>query len=294
MFALGAGRPWREDLEARMSAGDTLSDAASRVVQATRDGADSRPMDWAARLGLTARGVVYLLLGLVAILVARGARAEVDQKGVMQQVIARPFGGAVIALLAMGFACYSLWRLSEAVFGVTGEKPGPGPRIKSLARGLIYGFFAVTAVALLFGSKSSQATQQKTLTAQVMAHPGGRWVVGIVGAVVVVVGLTLVVEGLRLKFMRYFPAGSISPRLRSTVRNLGRVGTVARGLVFALAGALVVSAAWTYQPAKAGGLDVALKTLREQSYGPVLLLLAGVGLMIFGLYGLAEARYRRV
>jgi hypothetical protein len=249
---------------------------------------------WAARLGLTARGVVYLLLGLLAVLVARGARAEVDQKGVMEQIIARPFGGVLVALLALGFACYSLWRLSEAAFGVSGEKPGAGPRIKSLFRGLVYGFFAVTAVALLFGSKSSQATQQKTLTAQTMQHQGGRWVVGLVGAVVVVVGLALVVEGLRLTFMRYFPAASLSPGLRAAVRQLGRVGTVARGLVFALAGALVVSAAWTYQPAKAGGLDAALKTIREQSYGPVLLGLAGVGLMIFGVYGLAEARYRRV
>ncbi len=277
-----------------MSTGNSVSAAASRVVDATKEGVDSRPIDWAARLGLTARGVVYLLLGLLAVLVARGARAEVDQKGVLEQVIARPFGGAVVALLALGFACYSLWRLSEAVFGVTGEKPGPGPRIKSLVRGLVYGFLAVTAVALLFGSKSSQATQQKTLTAQVMAHPGGRWVVALVGAIVVVVGITLVVEGLRLTFMRYFPAGSMSAGLRSAIRQLGRIGTVARGLVFALAGALVVSAAWTYQPAKAGGLDAALKTLREQSYGPVLLGVAGVGLMIFGVYGLAEARYRRV
>jgi Domain of Unknown Function (DUF1206) len=277
-----------------MSAGDTMSGAAARVVDATKAGADSRPVDWAARLGLTARAVVYLLLGVLALLVARGARAEVDQKGVLEQIIARPYGGAVVAVLAAGFACYSLWRLSEAAFGVTGEKPGPGPRIKSLARGLVYGFLAITAVALLFGANSSQATQQKTLTAQVMAHPGGRWVVGIAGAVVVVVGLTLVVEGLRLTFMRYFPAGSMSPGLRSAIRQLGRIGTVARGLVFALAGALVVSAAWTYQPAKAGGLDAALKTLRGQDYGPVLLGVAGIGLIIFGLYGLAEARYRRV
>ena len=110
-----------------MSAGDTLSGAATSLVQATKNGADSRPVDWAARLGLTARGVVYLLLGLLAVLVARGARAEVDQKGVLEQIIARPFGGAVVALLALGFACYSLWRLSEAVFGVDRREAGAWP-----------------------------------------------------------------------------------------------------------------------------------------------------------------------
>jgi hypothetical protein len=238
--------------------------------------------------------VVYLLLGVLAVLVARGSRAEVDQKGVLQQVIARPYGGVLVALMALGFACYAVWRLSEAAFGVTGEGHKLGPRLQSLVRGLIYAFLAVTAVALLLGSRTSQSTQQKTLTAQAMAHPGGQWVVGLVGALVVAVGLVLVVDGLRLKFMRYFPAGALSPGARSFVRQLGRIGTVSRGLVFALAGALVVQAAWTYQPAKAGGLDVALKTLREQPYGPLLLSVAGVGLMIFGLYGLAEARYRRV
>jgi hypothetical protein len=132
------------------------------------------------------------------------------------------------------------------------------------------------------------------LSARVMAHTGGRWAVGLVGAIIVLVGITLVVEGLRLKFMRYFPVGSMSPELRSAIRQLGRIGTVARGLVFALAGFLVVVAAWTYQPAKAGGLDAAMKTLRDQPYGQVLLWAAGIGLMIFGIYGLAEARYRRV
>lgn len=277
-----------------MSAGDAVRTAASGAVEMAKDGADSRPLNWAARLGLTARGLVYLLLGVLAVLVARGARAEVDQKGVLQQIIARPFGGFVVAALAVGFACYALWRLSEAAFGVTGEKPGPGPRLKSLGRGLVYGFFAVTAFGLLLGPGGSQATQQKTLTAQVMQHAGGRWLVGLVGAFVVVLGVTLVVEGLRLKFMRYFPAGALSPAVRAGVRQLGRIGTVARGLVFALVGVLVVSAAWTYDPAKATGLDGALKTLRDRPYGPLLLGLAGVGLMVFGVYGLAEARYRRV
>lgn len=277
-----------------MSAGGTINQVSSSAVDAARDGADSRAVDWAARAGLAARGVVYLLLGLLAWLVARGAQAEVDQKGVLQQVIARPYGGFVVGLLALGFGAYALWRLSEAAFGVTGAKPGAGPRLQSLARGLVYAFFAVTAMGLLLGSRTSQAGQQRTLTAQVMQHPGGRWLVALVGVAVVAVGLMLVVEGLRLTFMRYFPAGALSPGVRTAVRQLGRIGTVARGAVFALAGALVVSAAWNYKPADAGGLDGALKTLRDQAYGPWLLGLAAIGLMIFGVYGLAEARYRRV
>jgi Domain of Unknown Function (DUF1206) len=273
----------------------TLASSAGRTAgMAARDAANSRPMTWAARAGLTARGLVYLLMGVLALLVARGGRAEVDQKGALAQVLARPYGGWVVGLLALGFACYALWRLSEAAFGVTGEAPGLGPRLKSLARGAIYGFLAYTAISLLQGSRAAQSSQQRGYAAQVMAQPGGRWAVGIVGAGIVLAGAVMVLEGVKEKFMRYFPASALQPWSRTLVRRLGKIGTVARGLVFALAGVLLISAAWTYDPAKAGGLDGALKTLRDRSFGGLVLGVAAAGLMAFGLYGLAEARYRRV
>ncbi len=277
-----------------MSPAGTVQGVAREVVSAVRDAADSRPLGWAARLGLTARGVVYLLMGLLAVLVARGATAEVDQKGALAQVVARPFGELLVAVMAAGFAGYALWRLSEAAFGVSREGRRVGPRVQSLGRGLVYVGLALSAVALLRGSQTSQATQQQTLTARTMEQPGGRWLVAAIGVVILGVGLALVAEGVRLRFMRYFPVGALSPGVRHAVRVLGAVGTVARGLVFALTGGLVVVAAWTYDPAKASGLDGALKTLRDQPFGPLLLTVAGAGLVAFGLYGLAEARYRRV
>jgi len=273
----------------------TVSRSAGHLVgAATEQAANIRPMNWAARAGLTARGLVYLLMGLLAVLVARGGRAQVDQKGALAQVLAKPLGGWVVGLMALGFAGYALWRLSEAAFGVTGEGPGAGPRLKSLARGLIYGFLAYTSVSLLQGSRVAQSKQQQGYAAQAMAQPGGRWAVALVGLAIVGVGVVMVIEGAKQKFMRYFPADALTGKTRDSVRRLGTVGTIARGCVFALTGVLVVSAAWTYDAAKAGGLDGALKTLRDQPFGGLLLGLAGVGLIAFGVYGLAEARYRRV
>ncbi|PVU81186.1 hypothetical protein DDP54_17795 [Cellulomonas sp. WB94] len=269
-----------------------MTSEGARIVGAGRAASKSRQMEWAARAGLTARAVVYLLIGVLAVLVAQGRPAEVDQKGALAEVISHPFGGWLVGLAAAGFAGYALWRLSEAAFGVVGKGRAVGPRVQSFARGLIYAFLAFSAISLLQGSNTGQSTQQKGYAAAVMAHPGGRWLVGIAGAVVVGVGVALVIEGLRLTFMRNFSA--LPARVRTLVTQLGRVGTTARGLVFALAGALVVAAAWTYDPDKAGGLDGALKTLRDQPFGPVLLTLVGLGLVAFGLYGLAEARYRRV
>jgi hypothetical protein len=166
--------------------------------------------------------------------------------------------------------------------------------LQSCVRGIVYAFLAFTAVSLLQGSQDGQSAQEKGYAAQAMTYPAGRWLVGIAGAALVAVGLAMVAQGIRLTFMRDFPAGAIPSRARALVKQVGRVGTVARGLVFALAGGLVVAAAVTLDPNKAGGLDGALKTLRDQSSGPVLLVLAGLGLMAFGLYGFVEARYRRV
>lgn len=248
-----------------------------------------------ARAGLAARGVLYILIGWVAILVALGQTSrQADQQGALQLLASKPFGLVALWLLGIGFAGYALWRLSEAAFGVTGEGTGAGPRLKSLVRALIYAGFAYLTFKVISGAQGSQTSKQQDLTANVMRHAGGRWLVGIVGLIIVIAGVALVVEGIRRKFMKNLRSSQMSPRTRRIVERLGVTGTAARGLVFALAGVLVIEAAVTYQPAKAGGIDKALLTLRNQPFGEFLLILAALGLIIFGIYGLCEARWRRV
>jgi len=266
--------------------GGSLGDAAEAV-------ADSKQVDWAARAGLTARGVVWIVIGILGFLLAQGARAgSADQKGALQQLLTTPYGNVTVALMAIGFVGYALWRLSEAAFGVTGEGKKTGPRLQSLARAVLYFVLAGTAVSALLGSNESQSSQQESLTARVMSHSGGRWLVGLVGLVILGVGVTLIVEGWKLRFMRYFRA--VPPQIHRVVVNLGRVGTIGRGSVFSMVGVLVIIGAWTADPQKARGLDGALRTLLQQPYGTVLAVIASVALIAFGVYGLAEARYRRV
>jgi hypothetical protein len=270
----------------------TATSGTASAVDVAETAANSTPMSWLARIGLAARGVVYLVMGWLAVLVAKGSGANVDQRGALTEVLAAPFGTTLVWLLLLGFAAYSLWRLSEAAFGVTGEPPGAGPRLKSLARAIAYASLAVTSVSLLNGSRETQAGQQGDVAGAVMSHPGGQWLVALVGLAVVAVGLVMVREGWNAKFLRYF--GHLPPALRGAVALLGRVGTVARGIVFAVTGTLVVAAAWTATAAKAGGIDQAFKSLLAQPYGPVLVAGLGLGLIVFGGYGLAEAVWRRV
>jgi uncharacterized integral membrane protein len=235
--------------------------SVNRATRGARRASRSPAAHFLARAGLTARGVIYLLIGWVAALVAIGhSSQEADQQGALQLLAGKPYGLVSLWLLGIGFAAYALWRLSEAAFGVTGEKDGAGPRLISLGRTVAE----------------------------------GRWLVGIVGLIVVVIGLVLVFQGARRTFMKYLQASRMRPRTRRVIEVLGMIGTIARGLIFALAGALVIDAAITHKASESGGIDKALLTLRNQPFGEALMLVAALGLAISGIYGLCEARWRKV
>jgi hypothetical protein len=244
-------------------------------------------------LGLAARGVIYLLVGVIAASLAlKGRGQHADQKGALTDLASKPFGGVLVTVLAIGLAAYSLWQLSQVFTGPVGEEDSKGKRLRSLISALVYAALAVSAVSVLVGSRKSQGSQQSGITARVMGHSGGRWLVGIVGVAIVIAGIVLMVQGFQASFMKRMkplPEGTTR-----TIRRVGQVGTIARGAVFGLAGVLVVSAAWTFDPKKARGLDGAFRTLLQQPYGRFLTGLAALGLLAFGAFGLVEAKYRKV
>lgn len=273
--------------------GENITSAADKAARATRKAANSKHAEALARWGLGARGAIYVVLGLLTIRVARGSSNEVDQPSALRNLAHQPFGTLLVILLAIGFAGYSLWRFSEALFGVTGDPGSTFARLVSAFRGLIYAFLAFTAIAVLRGSQGSAADQQSGYAAEVMSYQGGRWLVGVVGVALCAVGVLLVVEGVQRKFMRYFPAAQLGEKTSSAIQVVGVIGNVARGAVFAGTGALIVAAAWTYDPSKAAGIDAVVQLLQDHSL-TWLLVLAGVGLAAFGCYGVLEAVYRRV
>jgi uncharacterized protein DUF1206 len=265
------------------------------ATSAAHSAADSAVMTGVARVGLASRGFVYIVLGWLAIQIARGhARHEANARGALAEIAQEPFGRALLWVLAFGLASYAVWRLSEAIFGTTSDGKKPGPRVTSLVGGLIYLAFCVATFTFIAGDSTQNGSQQQvTATARVMRHTDGRWLVGLVGAVVVVVGLAIVVQGARRTFEKDLRLDEMSKPVRATVVPLAMVGTVARGIVFAVAGILVVEAAITFKARKSTGLDGALHALAEHSYGPWLLGAFALGFISFGLYGFAEARWSK-
>ncbi len=274
------------------TAGSAKAQAEGTAHQAANSGA----MNMAARLGFLAKGLVYGLIGLLAIQVAFGDSERTDQKGALQTIADKPGGSIVLWLMVLGFAAYAVWRLSEAAWGrrdETDEKKRTAKRIGSAANGLVYLFFGVLAFKTVTGSSSSSSSSSD-VTAKVLEWPGGQTLVFIAGLVVIAIAVGLTIRGLKTDFEKHLNTGEMSRTTFTAVRRLGQVGYVCRGAVVALIGVLVCKAAMDHQPGKAQGFDVALKSLAGAPGGQVMLVVAGLGLVCFGAYCWAEARYRRL
>jgi Domain of Unknown Function (DUF1206) len=267
----------------------------TRALVSARNASDSTAVEGLARVGLAARAFVYIVIAWLAAQIAFGHTTEqANQKGALADVASHPGGIVLLCFLGIGFGAYALWRLSEAGFGTAGEGAKAGPRVQSLFRGIVYAVFCVSTFSFIAGHPGQgQAQQQETLTARVMRHGYGQWLVGLTGLVVVGVGLGMIAEGVTRKFEKQLKMQELPGATRKVVVRLGVVGTVARGIVFAIAGGLVLDAAVTFDASKSTGLDGALRTLAGRAYGPWLLGLLALGLLAFGLYGFAAARWAK-
>jgi len=265
---------------------------------AGRRAANSRYVDWLARAGLVARGIIYVLIGILAIGIAFGNSGhKADQSGAVRVVASTPIGALLLWLLVAGFIGMALWRLSEALYGA----PGPDGRKASTrliagVKVVLYGFiaFGIMKYALGLGAPKSSDQQTVDLTSTAMREPGGRIIVGIVGAVLIGAGAFLAWRAFTKKFVEEIKTGEMSPQTRRTVVALGGVGGIARGIVFGAAGLFLLIAAVTARAHQAKGVDATLRAFTKTPAGPWLLVLVALGLVVFGLYSFAEARWRRL
>jgi hypothetical protein len=268
------------------------------LVSAGHEAASSHWLVVLARGGLVARGVNYVLIGILAGQIAFGTAGRNERRvGALRGVASHPGGTVVLWLLALGFAGMMLWRLAEAGYGQAGSEGNkPRKRLASLGSAIVYGLVLAGVIGFLLGSGSQTSGnhQSKALTARFMSHAGGRWVVLLVGLVVVGAGLAIIVGGVRRTFLKQLSLGQLSARARQSVEALGVVGVVARGIVFAVVGGFLAIAAVTFDAQKAQGLDGAVHKVATTPLGPWLLVAVALGLVTFGVYSICEARWRDV
>jgi hypothetical protein len=271
---------------------------ARRARWAGRRAANSPVMSALARAGLAARGVIYFIIGVLAIQIALDhSHRQADRSGAVRLIAGTPLGTVALWLLVIGFAGMALWRLSQAIWGgPDADSRKPTKRLTALARAVFYSAVTISILefAIGLGAPSSSDKQSKDLTAAALHHTGGQIVVVIAGLCFIGGGLYLAYRAWKKKFRKHLRMGGASPAVRTFVERLGQVGGIARGVIFTTAGIFLVIAGIHASPGKAKGIDSALRALTRTPAGPWLLVAVAVGLAAFGLYSLCEARWREV
>lgn len=256
----------------------------------------TRGFEWFARSGLVARGVVYGIIGVLALKLALGdaGGSTASQQEALKEIAQQPFGKWLLIATAIGLAGYATWRLLRAAIGHGPEsEDSTFDRIGGFVSGIGYALLCVAAIDILIGASSSSGGASET-TGGVLGWPGGAWIVGIAGAIIVGEGLDQGYKGIAKKFLEKSKTEQMSPKVKRAFTALGVFGHLARMVVFVLIGYFLIKAAIDFNPDAAITLDGALGKLAQASYGPFLLGVVAAGLIGFGVYSLADARYRRL
>ncbi|MGE5248801.1 MAG: DUF1206 domain-containing protein, partial [Bacteroidota bacterium] len=240
-----------------------------------------------------------LTIGVLGLGVALGkSSTPADQLGAISAIAKLPFGPFVLWVVLAGLVSYTLWGIIRALldpFHKGTDTQGLLQRGGYLISGLTYASFVLPTYRLIQGAHgSSSASQTPTLIARVMSMPSGRWVVGILGLAIIAGGIYQIAMAVNKKFQQQFKAYALTPDQVRAANQLGRFGTAARGVVFALAGFFVVLAAYLARPGQARGIDGALRFLAKQPYGLWLLGIVAVGFIAFGVYSMIGAAWFRL
>jgi hypothetical protein len=253
-----------------------------------------------ARVGLLAYGLVHLLVAWIAVQLAwfGGSGKSADQSGAMSTLARSPVGKPLLWVVAVGLIALAVWQAAEVLRWRSGWTASGKARTRAvrqsgtaLGKAAIYVALAVLAIRFATGGGQSSSQQQQRTTAGVFSWPGGQWLVGAAGLVLIGAGAYHVSTGLKTRFLGEIDTSDASPAAVRLVRRLGQIGFPGKGVALAGVGALLVYAAITFDPSKAQGLDGAIRNILALPFGQILLTLVAVGIAAFGAYLFVRARY---
>jgi len=265
--------------------------------RAAKEAAYSPTMERLARLGYAIKGLIYITIGLLAIQGALGrGKTPADQLGAIRTFSQLPFAHVLLWVVLIGLISYSLWGIIRAVmdpFHKGTDTAGLLARGGYLVSAATYATFVLPTYHLIMGAGSSGSNQTQLL-AKIMSMPFGRLIVGVVGVAAIGAGLYQCYLGIESKFEKQFKPYALTPENYRVAIQMGRFGTIARGIVFAIVGFFFFLAAYTASPGRAQGIDGALNYLAKQPYGLWLMGIVAVGLIAFGIYSLMTAAWFRL
>ncbi|WP_317108304.1 DUF1206 domain-containing protein [Chroococcidiopsis sp. SAG 2025] len=259
---------------------------------------DNSWIEQIARFGYAIKGVVYLIVGLLAMPVALGIGDEAaGTNDALQLIMRQPLGKFLLIVVAVGLVSYAVWRFIQAF--VDPEHQGSQakrvvPRLGYAISGTSYAGLAVTAIQIIAGTGSHSSSWRQDWAARLLAQPFGQWLLGIVGVVVLGIGVSFAYVAFTPKFRQRLQLTKMSTAGVKWAIGIGRFGVTARGVAFGVIGLLLIQAAVQSDPDEATGLGGALQTLAEEPFGRMLLGIIAIGLVAYAIHLLILARYRRI
>lgn len=254
-----------------------------------------------ARFGYAAKGVVYILVGILAFQAAFNWGGRITgSEGAFRTIANQPFGNILLFLVAIGLIGYVIWRFVEAFRDPEHNDSGLsafGRRLSYFISGLIYASLAIFALRIVFssgGSSSGSSGGSNSGVAKLMSQPFGQWLVGIVGVAIVAYGFYCFYKAYSTKFRRHLKLAEMSPKEQKWSIRIGRFGLTAKGIVAVITGYFFIQAARAADPSQAKTTEGALQTLQQQPYGAWLMGIVALGLVAYGIHLEVQARYRRI
>lgn len=248
-----------------------------------------------ARSGYIARGVVYLLLGGLALTSAiYGGSDPQGSSDALSSLIGLPFGRILLGLVAIGLIGYILWRLAQGLLnadGVDDDFKGFVGRVGSLISAGANVFLALTAAKMALGGGGGGGSGEEDASAWVLQQPFGPYLLGLVAIGVIAGGLVQVWKGVAREYRKHL---TLPAAHRNWLDPVCRFGLIARGSLLAIIGGFLGYAAFTVSPENAGGIADALNYVHGLPFGRWLYGIAALGLVAFGGYSVVQGLYRKV
>ncbi len=268
-------------------------------TSSTNQNQTAKWIEAAARIGYAAKGVVYFLVGLLAVQAALNWGGKVTgTQGALIAVASQPFGKIVLFGIAIGLVCYVAWHLIAAVFDPENDNDGfnVASRLAHGVRACVYGSLAEGAFDIIFseGSSGTGSSSSSEQAATVLAQPFGRVLLGGVAICAAAYGFYCIYRSVTSKFKQKLKLCKMDETQEQWLLNIGRFGLIAKGIVAIIISYFAGQAARLAEPSKVKSTEEVLQTLQRQPFGAVLMGLVAFGLIAYGFHLIMQSRYRKI
>ncbi|MFN2458182.1 MAG: DUF1206 domain-containing protein [Chitinophagaceae bacterium] len=251
-----------------------------------------------AQAGLISKGIVYCLIGVLAFMaafeIAGTTNSDAGKHGALRIIEEQTGGKIFLALVTAGLFCYCVWRALQAFADTehkgTGAK-GISSRLRYLFSCLIYLSVAMLAVKLLMHENTGDANSYKEVVSTLMSKRFGEWIIGLLAFIIAAVGVYQIYYALSEKYRKHVTLMSLPSEATATLLRAGKIGYLARGVVWLIISWLLLQAAIHSNAAEAGDTVKAFQFIETSSYGSILLGIMGIGLVCYGAFNFIRARY---